>query len=848
MKHSVRFLSILLATAIFLSSGLNVLTSSAFAEQNLLNINGSKILASQVGENVADSNAGYIGGVTSTTTGDSIFIDVGQPPSDEEEYKLWKQNLVIQMNQQPRIGIMGLSGNKVYNNFLEYAFSSDGRFTIGTTGGNPDNPNDDYKKMLYGHPSSRTSFSTIKVDGSDYVFSAQSVNTDASNLSTTATQIINGVNVVQELKIVTNSNTGKADTVQIKYTATNQSSIAHSVGTRIMMDTMLGNNDAAPFRIPRYGAVTTELELTGNDIPDYWQAFDSLNNPSVIAQGTLLRTDNKPDKVQFSNWGRVSGTLWDFNINPGASNGDSAITIYWNPTTLQPGESKTYVTYYGLSDFMQDLSGDIGLTLNRIPSIEATTSGYYPNPIAVTGYIINNGNTTLNNIKAKITLPFGMRVYDDQTEITIGSIAPGGTRDFAWDVVLPEFQTETNLNYTVEVSAGGVEPKSLSYNFTVPATKVSSEALKYYEGAKYSIGAYNILTGQSTAIVDPVDAATGNFILNNTDIMVNGYNPFSFYRFYNSVDNWEGSLGKNWHTNYETTLTRLSDEMLSIRFDDGHIEEFTKDSDSFYQPMPGKYGVVVFTDGQGYQLTQKDKTKYTFDLSGFLTSIQDISGNTTTLIYDSGKLVKVQNECGSLHFQYNTNNLLSKITDDAGRTVEYGYNSGNLTSFKDVDGNTSTFVYDEQNRLTVVIDPAGNAKVTNIYDDKNRVIKQTMADNTVNTMSYDETNKSTTLTDRNGAQVTYKWDDQFRIYETVYVNGTEKAVFNSQSQKTAFTDKNGNTYHYEFDSNGNITKETNPLGQVIEYTFDSNNQVTSLKTISMMMLEDFVKLQAAHLS
>lgn len=32
------------------------------------------------------------------------------------------------------------------------------------------------------------------------------------------------------------------------------------------MDTMLGSNDAAPFVIPGIGAVTSELELTGNNI------------------------------------------------------------------------------------------------------------------------------------------------------------------------------------------------------------------------------------------------------------------------------------------------------------------------------------------------------------------------------------------------------------------------------------------------------------------------------------------------------------------------------------------------------------------------------------------------------
>ncbi len=718
----------------------------------------------------------------------------------------------------------GYTNGKMYNSLIEYSVSSSGRFTVGTTYGNLTNPNDDFKKLLYGHPNPGTSFTTIKIDGSNYYFSAESVNPNASDLSTSSTQTISGVSIEQELKIVSNSNSGKADTVQIKYVATNNDTTSHSIGARIMMDTMLGYNDAAPFRIPGYGAVTTELELTGDDIPDYWQAFDSLTSPSVIAQGTLLRTDNKPDKVQFTNWGRVSSTVWDYTVRTGSANGDSAVSTYWNPTQLQPGESKTYVTYYGLSEFIQDLIPPIGLTLNRVPTIDATTNGYHPNPVKISGFVTNLGSAVAENVSLRINLPDGLIVEDQ--DINISTLEVNETKDFYWDVILPEFADETLLSYSVEATADNAESKTLFNSFTVPATK-ASELIDYCNGAKYSIGAERYLTGEGIAIQDPVDSATGNFILANTDISISGYNPISFARYYNSVDIWQSILGKNWHADYDIKLKRSLEELISITFNDGRVEEFTKTSDNTFSPMPGKYGTVEHIEN-GYILTQKDKTKYIFDLSGNLVSIQNLSGNTTDLNYESGRLSSVSNDCGSLQFEY-TGNLLSKITDNTGRFVEYGYTGDNLTSFIDVDGNKTSYTYDEKNRLTVVLDPLGNAKVTNEYDNKNRVLNQTMADGTTNSMVYDEAARTTTLTDRNGAQIVYKWDEQYRIYETVYINGNEKAIYNSNGQKTSFVDKNGNTFNYEYDSNGNITKEINPLGDITEYTYDSNNLVTSIK-------------------
>ena len=68
-----------------------------------------------------------------------------------------------------------------------------------------------------------------------------------------------------------------------------------------MIDTMLGDNDEAPFRIPGTGAVTTEKQYNGDNIPAYYQAFDDLANPTVVSYGCFDKTSqNKPDYVQFS--------------------------------------------------------------------------------------------------------------------------------------------------------------------------------------------------------------------------------------------------------------------------------------------------------------------------------------------------------------------------------------------------------------------------------------------------------------------------------------------------------------------------------------------------------------------
>src|SRR5690606_31738032 len=124
-----------------------------------------------------------------------------------------------------------------------------------------------------------------------------------------------------------------------------------NAGTRIMLDTMLGNNDGAPFKIDGIGDSTTEMEFLGDAIPQSWQAFDRLDDPSVISNGTFyLDMKQRPDKVQFVEWEGVWNNDWDYTIPPGKSFAyDSAVTIYFDPKALAPGETRTVTTYYGLN-------------------------------------------------------------------------------------------------------------------------------------------------------------------------------------------------------------------------------------------------------------------------------------------------------------------------------------------------------------------------------------------------------------------------------------------------------------------------------------------------------------------
>lgn len=373
-----------------------------------------------------------------------------------------------------------IKGELLSNDFLEIAINNNnGRFTIGTTGGNPDIDSDNNKKLLYGHPNPSTSYTTISIDGNRHIFGDEGLTIapalDLENMLTSSTDTYENINIKQTLQLVSNVSTGRQDVVEIKYEITNNDTVSHNVGTRIMLDTMLGNNDSAPFRVPGIGNVTTQRELTGNNIPQYWQAFDDLEDTKVVSQGSLLRSsENKPDKVQFTNWNSVYNTSWEAPINSGSSNGDSAVTVTWYEENLDAGETRTYITHYGLSELLQDLRpplavsvyGDNSVTLK--PFWFWNEDPYEPNPITITAYIKNIGNWEASNVYAYLRLPTCMSVVNGDNRIEFDSLGINEEKQVSWDIKIEPLGMTFVFPISIIIGADDIEEKTIIKNFTIP--------------------------------------------------------------------------------------------------------------------------------------------------------------------------------------------------------------------------------------------------------------------------------------------------------------------------------------------------------------------------------------------
>ncbi|HHT69737.1 MAG TPA: cellulosome anchor protein, partial [Firmicutes bacterium] len=359
-----------------------------------------------------------------------------------------------------------------------------GRFSVGTTGGDPDRLTDQNKHLIYGGDDPWTSYTTIRVDNQNWVYGGETDRRAGFNAlygeMIQPPTIVEGkiesswrlgpVQVWQILSITRSSTTGLLDTAQIEYHVENIDSVPHMVGVRLMLDTMLGANDGAPFRVDDRG-ITTDSVYYAVDMPQFWQAFDSLANPQVMSQGTLTgRGVTTPDRVYFTNWGSLADSAWNFDFTPGRDfqrigefELDSAIALFWDQVSLAPGESRSFVSYYGLGG-VTIAPGELIVGVTSPAEITAEPGVFQT--FSIVAYVQNDGQGDALDVVAELKLPPGLQIVGSQAKVALDELKVGETKQTGWQVGVHSI-ADGVFTYEVEVTARNSEPNRVRRNVQV---------------------------------------------------------------------------------------------------------------------------------------------------------------------------------------------------------------------------------------------------------------------------------------------------------------------------------------------------------------------------------------------
>lgn len=288
------------------------------------------------------------------------------------------------------------------NGYIKIAVdNATGRFGIRTVDGQPIRKGDNNVNMLFSGDNPETSFTTFRIDGTDYIFGnpykfavdfvseiTKPVVVTNSNgtKQIETTWSIKGVRIKQVLMLYTNTgDLVNAGNVNVRYEVLNRSGAQVELGSRILLDTMVAGKDGPEFQIgTSYRAPLTverklvhdpaaigipEEDIAYYKLPSYWVMRDNLDftNPlatNVIAYGFNNFSEghtNIVDEMIVGHWNGLANTKWDYTVNPNLDftrdtndygTADSAVALYWNPDPIVNGGTKTFETVYGLGEII----------------------------------------------------------------------------------------------------------------------------------------------------------------------------------------------------------------------------------------------------------------------------------------------------------------------------------------------------------------------------------------------------------------------------------------------------------------------------------------------------------------
>lgn len=193
---------------------------------------------------------------------------------------------------------------------------------------------------------------------------------------------------------------------------------------------------------------------------------------------------------------------------------------------------------------------------------------------------------------------------------------------------------------------------------------------------------------------------------------------------------------------------------------------------------------------------------------------------------------------------------LTSVTDPStptARKVSYGYDqNGRLTRVVDKLGNAPGgdpvlhswhYTYDGASQhIASVVDPDSRTVVTNTYNSEGRLA--TLKDGVGNTTLFGYAVGQTTVTDPRGHVTTQNFDDRWRLRTQVDVVGASTYTLEYRYEDvyqnvTAVIDRRGAQTDYTYDARGNVLTKTDPqIGvqprYVTAYQYDAKNNVTQI--------------------
>jgi RHS repeat-associated protein len=229
-------------------------------------------------------------------------------------------------------------------------------------------------------------------------------------------------------------------------------------------------------------------------------------------------------------------------------------------------------------------------------------------------------------------------------------------------------------------------------------------------------------------------------------------------------------------------------------------------------------------------------TKYTRNMLGQVTEVEDALKHKTTKTYDAaGNLKEITDPAKrTTTYKYDSANQLSEVSySEAGtHTVKYEYDAdGKRVKMEDGTG-TSKYAYDQLDRLTESKDGHGDV-VKYEYDLASQQTKITYPNGKAVTRAYDKAGRLESVKDWLEHTMSFGYDQNSNQNKTTFPNNEDKYTYDEADQLTKTEMKKGAealavlTYARENGGQLKSAEQTGLPGEAeAKYTYDENDRLT----------------------
>jgi len=283
---------------------------------------------------------------------------------------------------------------------------------------------------------------------------------------------------------------------------------------------------------------------------------------------------------------------------------------------------------------------------------------------------------------------------------------------------------------------------------------------------------------------------------------------------------------------YAYEYSRLASEAVVSSFEPHKVfrtaYEFYYDASGY--PTNIKYKKVLLKDGDPptYLVTE-----YQYDGEGLPKKIIYPNGDEKVYVYTNGYLTNddgiqfindtrgnpeyvIDRKGNSTHYVYDDQNRIIEITNPGNETNIFSYTEKNLTRIENgkVDntpGNFTYYSYDAFDRLEIVErqTETGRVKIAQFtYDSEGNRLSITNAEEKTTIYTYDPLNRLETIKDP--------------------INPPTKIEYDSLGNRTKIIDANNNSTNYVYDALNRLTSVTDAQSQTTTYTYDAISNLTSV--------------------